>query len=142
MNIEAALKKKKQSLIFEMDMLDKLSEHQELSQVEMENKKVMWAELERIWRMEEVKARQRSREREIKEEDGNTSYFFAKSNQRRKRKMVSCLENEGEVVTHNKDMIDHALEFYKSYLVKKKSQISPWIMSSERIMRKCLLKKT
>jgi hypothetical protein len=37
-----------------------------------------------LWLREEVKAKQRSRDRDIKEGDRNTSYFHIVANQRRK----------------------------------------------------------
>jgi hypothetical protein len=43
-------------------------------------------ELEKICNMEEVKAKQRSRDRSIKEEDRNTAYFQAVANQRNRKK--------------------------------------------------------
>jgi predicted DsbA family dithiol-disulfide isomerase len=69
--------------------------------------------------MEEIKARQRSREKEIKEGDMNASYFFAKANQRKMKKTVSCLETNGVMLTESKDMLEHALEFYKALFGKE-----------------------
>jgi hypothetical protein len=42
-------------------------------------------ELEQVWKIEEIKARQRARDGHIKEGDKNTSYFFALTNQRKRK---------------------------------------------------------
>jgi hypothetical protein len=65
-----------------------LAEHEPLTNDERDNRKVAWSELSKISSIEEIKARQRSREREIKESGQNNAYFYAKANQRKRKKAV------------------------------------------------------
>jgi hypothetical protein len=87
--------------------------------LEREGREKAWMELDKIWRMEEIKARQRSRDGEIKEGDRNTSYFFAKANQRKKKKTVTCLERNGVELTDTRTCLSMLWNFTKIYLVRK-----------------------
>jgi hypothetical protein len=66
------------------------------------------------------KEQEREREREIKEGNKNIAYLFAKANQRRRKKSIACLEEEGVTIPDNEGMIRHALEFYKKLFGEKK----------------------
>ena len=72
------------------------------------------AELDEIWKMEEVRARQRSRERNVKEGDKNTAYFHALANQRNRKKRIAVLEGPLGPVTETKDLLSLATDYYKS----------------------------
>jgi len=71
-------------------------------------------ELEGIWNMEEMKARQRSRDRNIIEGDRNTSYFQAVASQRNRKKRISCLETEDGLIQDNDLMLKHVVDFNKT----------------------------
>ena len=47
------------------------------------------SDLENILNLEEIKARQRSRDRNVKERNKNTTYFQAIANQRARKKRIA-----------------------------------------------------
>ena len=94
-------------------MLDKKYELGVISESEREVMNSVLTELEEIWKLEEIKARQRSRERDVKEGDHNTAYFQAVANQRRK-KTINALEGPDGLIEDTPSMLQHAGEFYKS----------------------------
>jgi hypothetical protein len=61
-NINADLKKEKQELLKEHETLDLKLENMEISEAERQRMTEIVKDLEAIWRMEEIKVKQRSRE--------------------------------------------------------------------------------
>jgi hypothetical protein len=93
-NMEAKRNKRKREVVREMEDLGKLSELHPLTPQQREMRDRLKKELEKIWHVEEIRARQRTRDRDIKG-DRNTSYFFAMANQRKRKKCISCLIDNG-----------------------------------------------
>jgi hypothetical protein len=56
-NIKAELKRKKKDTITKLDSLDQTSKYQQLSPQERQDRKELKETLEKIWAMEEIKAR-------------------------------------------------------------------------------------
>ncbi|GJN11160.1 hypothetical protein PR202_ga29332 [Eleusine coracana subsp. coracana] len=71
-------------------------------------------ELDHLWLIEEIAAKQRSRDRKIKEGDRNTAYFHALANQRRRKKFISKLEGPNGMVNSTADIMNVAVDFYKN----------------------------
>jgi hypothetical protein len=117
-NIEVARNKRKKEILIEIDLMDSLMEQAPLSAQQKLKRQELKGELKKVWRVEEIRARQRSRDRDVKEEDKNTAYFFALANQRKRKKCISCLIDGDITFSDNKGMLKHAMAFYKKLLAR------------------------
>jgi hypothetical protein len=104
--VNAEIRKLKSDLLKEYESLD--------IQYELGCLDSILLELEGIWNMEEIKARQRSRNSNIREGDRNTAYFQAVTNQRNRKKRITCLETDKGIIEDNDQMLNHAVDYYKN----------------------------
>jgi hypothetical protein len=63
-------------------------------------------ELNNVWEIEETKARQRVRERNILEGDKNTKYFHVVDNQRRRKTTVHTIEGLDGLVDNIEGLLE------------------------------------
>jgi hypothetical protein len=113
--------KHKKALMEEYDALDVLSETQVLSDQERSRMTFILRDLNSYWIIEETKARQRSRDRDILEGDRNTAYFHAVDNQRRRKKMIHVLDGPDGPETETDKMLKIVTGYYKD-LFKQESR--------------------
>jgi len=111
LNINGEIRKMKQELLKEYEKLDMKLEKEGLQLEEKMRMKKISDDLEGIWTIEEIKTRQRSRDRNIKEGDRNTAYFQAVANQRNRKNRILGLETPEGWVEDNDKMLEHAVDF-------------------------------
>jgi hypothetical protein len=112
-NVVAEMNKYKQIVAAEFNYLDFESENRMLDRSERLRMKQLAKELDQIWALEEIRARQRSRDRMIIEGDRNTTYFQAIVNHRNRKKRIECLRGPDGVVHDTQGILRAAVGYYK-----------------------------
>ncbi|CAD6339566.1 unnamed protein product [Miscanthus lutarioriparius] len=118
-NEVARMNKEKVELALEYNDLEREMDRRILSDQELCRFRQVPKDLDRIWALEEIKARQRSRDRDILEEERNTAYFHAVANQRSRKKKVEVLEESNGLVEDQKGMMEIAIDFYRNLFAKE-----------------------
>jgi hypothetical protein len=90
-----------------------LAESRPLTPQEKESFSQASKELNDIWAMEEIKARPRARERDIKEGDRNTKYFHVVANQRKRKTTIHSIEGPAGAKENIEEIIRVATDYYK-----------------------------
>lgn len=86
------MNKERVELALELTFFDKESEGRALEEAEQKRMEFLAGDLDKIWGLEEIKARQRSRDRDILEGDRNIAYFQAVANARSRKKKIEALD--------------------------------------------------
>jgi hypothetical protein len=91
--------------------------------------------------MEEIKAKQRARERDIKDGDRNTKYFKSVANQRRRKTTIHRMEGHAGEVETTEEIVGVATNYYKE-IFKYEARLDIRIRRSKSIFRrKCCVKR-
>jgi hypothetical protein len=118
-NVIAELNKHEQAMAAEYNALDLEAESRSINFQEQTRVKELARELDRLWALEEIKAKQRSRDRDILEGDRNTSYFMAIANHRARKKRIDSLIGPNGIEQDTYKILSIAVDFYKNLFRKE-----------------------
>lgn len=118
-NEVAELNRTKASLSRDFTRLEGISEVRILSTEELSELRQVEKQLDQIWALEEIKSKQRSRDRDLLEGDRNTAYFHAVANYRSRKKRIDCLQGPGGLVYDQNSMMSVAVDYYKKLFERK-----------------------
>jgi hypothetical protein len=118
----AAMNKEKATLAAEFNSLELKVEQNTILDAEKERMKEVADNLNRIWALEEIKGRQRARDRDILEGDRNTAYCQAVANQRNRKNRIESLEGPNGLVEDGQGMMKIVVDFYKNLFRKEKKR--------------------
>jgi hypothetical protein len=93
-NIEAEMRGTKETMLIELDGMDKAAKHQQLNAQELDRRKSLRNKMDKFWRIEEIKARQWSRKRS-KRETRTLSISLLKLVREGGRKLSLCWKKMG-----------------------------------------------
>jgi hypothetical protein len=110
------MKRTKKDILTELDGLDKLAKQQSLDLQDLGKKKEHSIKLDKIWRVEEIKARQRVREKDIKEGDKNTAYFFQRPIRGKGKKPSLLYMKMGRSLIQTLPCLSMLLSFIRNFL--------------------------
>jgi hypothetical protein len=112
-NVVAELNKYKHVVAAEYNLLDEEEDNRMLDITEKNRKNHLARELERIWSLEGIRAKQRSRDRNILEGDKNTTYFHVVASQRCRNKRIDTLRGSDGMVHVTPSILRIAKDYYK-----------------------------
>jgi hypothetical protein len=116
-NREVELKKKKANISSEIDGLDMLSEHQELTEAERKRRKELSLELDQIWMIEKIKHQSKTNvKRKIYRGRQKYYIFLCQSKPNKERKTISCLEDGDVTLTKDEETCSGLINKYKGYI--------------------------
>jgi hypothetical protein len=81
--------------------------------------KQIYAEMQNLWLKEKIKARQRSRDRDIKKGDQNVAYFHVVANQMIRKCLVHSLDRPEGLSQDNTEKMKISTDFYRNLFKKK-----------------------
>ncbi|XP_010253034.1 PREDICTED: uncharacterized protein LOC104594458 [Nelumbo nucifera] len=120
------IEERKSTLISRIEEIDRREEEGQMGMEEKERTNLK-KELEATLLREEISWKQKSRERWIKEGDGNTRYFHAIANGRRRKNFISMLELEsGATITQQDDIAKALVDHFK--LIYRRPMENRWIL--------------
>jgi hypothetical protein len=118
-NVIVVLNKHKQSVAAEYNLLDLEAKARDLEDDEKVRLKDLAKELDKLWALDEIKARQRYRDRNILEGGRNTSYFHATANHRFRKKRIETLKGRDGLVHETDEILRIAADYYKDLFRKE-----------------------
>jgi hypothetical protein len=113
-NVVAKLNRHKQTIAAEYNLLDIEYENRSLDDGERDRLKFLARELEHIWTLEEIRARQRARDKNILEGARNRTYFHVVANHRYRKKMIETLNGPDCPVHDTLAILKIAASYYRN----------------------------
>nr|CAD1835579.1 unnamed protein product [Ananas comosus var. bracteatus] len=113
-----SISKVKKELSEDIQKLDILEEQQTLTDQQAARRKQLKLQVAKVIMEEEILWKMRAKQHWLKKGDGNTMFFHAMANGRRRENDIGSIEDSGEILHRGEDIQEYFYSHFKGYVVR------------------------